>query len=122
MSDGAAGLTRGVASDDTFVRVAMRAELEPGVPLSVEHASIGRLCVGLVSGEVVAFADECSHREFPLSAGEILDDGSVECPWHGARFDCRTGAVRRGPADQPIATFDVRVEGDAVLVRARSAS
>ena len=104
-----------------FVRVAAASELEPGVPHAVEHASLGRICVGLVEGGVVAFTDQCSHREFPLSAGEILEDGTVECPWHGARFDCRTGAVIRGPADRPIAAYDARVEGDAVLVRARRA-
>ena len=104
-----------------FVRVAAVSELEPGVPLAVEHASLGRICVGLVEGGVVAFTDQCSHREFPLSAGEILEDGTVECPWHGARFDCRTGAVVRGPADRPIAAHDARVDGDAVLVRVRPA-
>ena len=111
----------GDATDAGFVRVAGTGELEPGVPYAVEHPRLGRICLGLVEGAVVAFRDECSHREFPLSAGEILDDGTVECPWHGARFDGRTGAVRRGPADDPIATYDVRVEGDAVLVRPRPA-
>ena len=102
-----------------FERVASLAELEPGVPLSVETASLGTICVGLVGDDVVAFVDRCTHREFPLSAGEILDDGTVECPWHGARFDCRTGAVARGPADRPIAAFETRVVGDDVLVRSR---
>ena len=111
----------GDATDTGFVRVATVGDLEPGVPHAVEHATLGRICVAIVNGGVVAFSDQCSHREFPLSAGEILEDGTVECPWHGARFDCRTGAVTRGPADRPIAAYDAHVEGDAVLVRARPA-
>ena len=119
MSDSAAGARAGAVDERGFERVASLAELEPGVPMSVESASLGTICVGIVGEEVVAFVDRCTHREFALSAGEILEDGTVECPWHGARFDCRTGAVKRGPADRPIAVFEARVEGDDVLVRAR---
>ena len=112
---------RAAGTDAGFVRVAAVDDIEPGVPHAVEHPSLGRICVALVDGEAVAFRDECSHREFPLSAGEILEDGTVECPWHGARFDCRTGAVIRGPAERAIDAYDARVEGDAVLVRPRPA-
>ena len=52
----------------------------------------------------------------PLSAGEVLPDGTIECPWHGARFDCVTGALRRGPAEEGVRAYFVRVEGDSVLV------
>ena len=121
MSDSAAGARAGAVDESGFERVASLAELEPGVPTSVESASLGTICIGIVDGDVVAFVDRCAHREFPLSAGEILEDGTVECPWHGARFDCRTGAVVRGPADRPIAAFEARVDGDDVLVRARRA-
>jgi nitrite reductase/ring-hydroxylating ferredoxin subunit len=55
----------------------------------------------------------------PLSAGEVLSDGTIECPWHGARFDCVTGAVRRGPAVDDVKAYAVRVEGDTVLVESR---
>ena len=116
MTDATRGATS-EATDDGFVRVAAVSELEPGVPLGVEHAALGRLCVGLVEGTVVAFTDQCSHREFPLSAGEILEDGTVECPWHGARFDCRTGAVLRGPACDAVKVHEVRVEDGIVYVR-----
>ena len=56
---------------------------------------------------VTALADECPHQAMPLSAGELCPDGTVECPWHGARFDCRSGAVKAGPAEQPVATYRV---------------
>ena len=52
----------------------------------------------------------------PLSAGEVLPDGTIECPWHGARFDCLTGALRRGPAEESVRAYAVRIEGDSVLV------
>jgi 3-phenylpropionate/trans-cinnamate dioxygenase ferredoxin component len=57
----------------------------------------------------------------PLSAGEVLDDGTIECPWHGARFDCVTGEVRRGPAEDNVEAFHVVVTDGAVLVERRTA-
>jgi nitrite reductase/ring-hydroxylating ferredoxin subunit len=58
----------------------------------------------------------------PLSAGEVLPDGTIECLWHGARFDCVTGALRRGPAEEDAQSYRVRLDGDAVLVESRNDS
>ncbi len=38
-------------------------------------------------GDVVALADRCSHRRFPLSQGALVGD-EVQCGYHGLRFDC----------------------------------
>jgi nitrite reductase/ring-hydroxylating ferredoxin subunit/uncharacterized membrane protein len=59
----------------------------------------------------------CSHAGGPLDEGEV-DDGCIECPWHGSRFRLADGSVARGPAftGQPVA--DVRVRDDVVEVRA----
>jgi phenylpropionate dioxygenase-like ring-hydroxylating dioxygenase large terminal subunit len=40
-------------------------------------------------GDVVAFADRCPHRMAPISAGRRVD-ATLECGYHGWRFD-RTG-------------------------------
>jgi nitrite reductase/ring-hydroxylating ferredoxin subunit len=99
-----------------FVRVARVNEIGAGVPHGVE-ASGQRICLARVGDEIVAFLDQCTHREYPLSAGEVLEDGTIECPWHGARFDCRSGEVRQGPATQAVRTFEVRIVGDCVEVK-----
>ena len=51
--------------------------------------------------------DQCAHAGGPLDEG-MLVDGCVECPWHGSRFEIRTGRRRRGPTvyDQP--SYEVR--------------
>ena len=88
--------------------------------LSVQLASGDRVCLIRQGDRVSALHDECTHQGMPLSAGEVLPDGTIECPWHGARFDCVTGALRRGPAEENVAAYVVRVEGDSVLVEGRA--
>ncbi len=41
-------------------------------------------------GEVLAHTTVCPHRLGPLEHAEI-GDGALVCPWHGYRFDLRTG-------------------------------
>ncbi|MDP9348354.1 MAG: non-heme iron oxygenase ferredoxin subunit [Gemmatimonadota bacterium] len=99
-----------------FVRVASLSEVPEGEVLAVE-AEGKRVCLAHVEGEVYAFADNCSHRDFPLSNGEVdPDDCSITCEWHGARFDVRTGAALSLPATRPIPVYPTRVEGDEVYV------
>lgn len=69
-----------------------------------------------VSGEVFAIDDVCTHDGGPLSEGE-LDDHTIACPRHGAKFDIRTGAALTMPATRPTKVHDVKVEGDDVFVR-----
>lgn len=38
------------------------------------------------AGEAVAMQDSCSHRNFPLSAGDLIGD-EIQCTYHGVRFD-----------------------------------
>jgi 3-phenylpropionate/trans-cinnamate dioxygenase ferredoxin component len=76
-----------------------------------------RICLVRCGGEITALADECTHQAMPLSAGELREDGTIECAWHGARFDCLTGAVRCGPAEDDVRRYDVRIEEGRILVR-----
>jgi phenylpropionate dioxygenase-like ring-hydroxylating dioxygenase large terminal subunit len=46
-------------------------------------------------GAVAALQDRCPHRFAPLSAGTVCSDGaSVQCPYHGLRFDGAGGCVQ----------------------------
>ncbi len=102
---------------DGLERVAGLADIEPTVPLAVTLQDGTRLCLVRNGNEVHAVLDRCSHREFALSGGDVVAPCIIECPWHGAQFDARTGAVIRGPATDAIPTFSVRVEGEEVFVR-----
>jgi nitrite reductase/ring-hydroxylating ferredoxin subunit len=63
-----------------------------------------------------AFQDRCTHRGASLADG-VLVCGTVQSLWHGSQFDAKTGAVRAGPAEQPLKVHTVREnDGDVRLV------
>lgn len=67
--------------------------------------------------DVYAISDICTHEHAYLSEGEFeADELEVECPLHGSRFNVESGEVRILPATKPVATFEVKVEGDVVMV------
>jgi nitrite reductase/ring-hydroxylating ferredoxin subunit len=41
------------------------------------------------------------------------------CPWHQSRFRLHDGSVARGPATSPQLSYEVRVGGGRLEVRAR---
>ncbi|AHG89623.1 Rieske [2Fe-2S] iron-sulfur domain-containing protein [Gemmatirosa kalamazoonensis] len=79
-----------------------------------------RVCIARLGDEVYAFEDRCSHALYPMSRGELRADGTLVCGWHGATFDCRTGAVCRGPASIDLQQYDVLIRDGDVYVRLRS--
>jgi 3-phenylpropionate/trans-cinnamate dioxygenase ferredoxin component len=102
--------------ESDFEFVATVDDVPDGQLLGVETARGERVCLANHRGEICALADECTHAEFPMSSGAVLPDGSVQCAWHGARFDRRTGAVRHGPAVDPLPVYEVRVEEGRIYV------
>ena len=66
---------------------------------------------------VFAMVDRCPHRDFNLSSGDMVAPGVIECPWHGAQFDCRTGAALQGSRNRRIdCCIAVRIENGEVFV------
>src|SRR5262245_6435638 len=72
---------------------------------------LGDCAVFNIEGGFCATQAMCTHRQGPLSEGS-LDDTTVTCPLHGAQFNVWTGAVLRGPAEEPLKTYRVTVDGE----------
>ena len=102
-----------------FEAVADVADLPEGALRGVTTSAGDPVCIYNVEGRIGAMHDCCTHAEFLLSDGVIHRDGTIECVWHGARFECRTGAVAKGPAVDAVPMYDVRVEGGKILVGQR---
>jgi 3-phenylpropionate/trans-cinnamate dioxygenase ferredoxin subunit len=74
-----------------------------------------RVALANADGQVYAFDDTCTHQGCSLAAGE-LDGTTVECPCHGSQFDVTSGAVLQGPAERPVRSRQVQVDGENLLV------
>ena len=72
--------------------------------------------LSMVNGEVYAIDAVCSHEGGPLEEG-TFEGYEVECPWHGSKFDVRTGEVKNPPAETPQSVYEVKVETNDILVR-----
>jgi nitrite reductase/ring-hydroxylating ferredoxin subunit len=95
-----------------------------------------KLLLTRVNGQIAAIENRCPHLGLPLSKGKICD-GAVTCPFHGSTFDLLSGnnvewtttffgiplpvwmqkLVALGKSPQPVETFPVECEGEAVYVR-----
>lgn len=69
-----------------------------------------------VSGTFWAIDDVCTHDGGPLAEGR-LEDHTIACPRHGAKFDIRTGRALTMPATRDTVAHEVKVEGGEVWIR-----
>lgn len=96
------------------------ASLKDGRPTTWTLTDGGVVCLVRVGDDVYGLDDRCSHADFPLSDGDMVDDHVIECPLHGARFDVRTGAPLELPAVDALPTYDAEVVDGYVWVRRRA--
>jgi nitrite reductase (NADH) small subunit len=96
------------------VKVAQTSDLSPGTG-KVVQADGRNIALFNVEGTFFAIDNTCTHRGGPLGEGELSGD-TVECPWHRAHFNVKTGAVTSPPAGAGVRSFLVKVEGNDVLV------
>lgn len=75
-----------------------------------------RICLANVNGKYYAIGNVCTHMGGPLAEGK-LEDYTVQCPWHGSRFDIRSGIVVRPPAMKPEPIYEVKVENNDILIK-----
>src|SRR5262244_2001545 len=77
--------------------------------------AVGRtLALFNVDGEIYALDNACSHRGGPLGEGD-LHGPMVICPWHGWRWDVRTGGNANNPAVK-VPCFPGTVEAGEIFV------
>ena len=99
-----------------FSDVAAVRDVAEGKLLGVKLPDGTRICLYNQRGSIGAVSGTCTHAEYPMDLGTLRADGTIECGWHGARFDCRTGAVCRPPATDPLPVYEVRIGDGRVLV------
>ncbi len=101
---------------DGWQRVAALADLADDAAVAAKLGN-RRIALYRLDGKVCALDDVCTHALALLSQG-FIENGAVECPLHGARFDIATGRCLSPPATVDLRTDAVRIEGGEVYVRA----
>jgi 3-phenylpropionate/trans-cinnamate dioxygenase ferredoxin component len=115
--------------NQTATRLIAVADLGASQVSVVETEQHGALAVGISEGEAFAVSNRCRHLLAPLGKGQVTEDGCLECPWHGARYDVRSGKMVRGPqgafrplsgavkattGSRALGTFPVEIRDDAI--------
>jgi ferredoxin-NADP reductase/nitrite reductase/ring-hydroxylating ferredoxin subunit len=98
-----------------FVKVADTNDIQPSQmkEVQVDGESI---CIVNVDGKYYAIGNICTHEGGPLADGTI-EGYEVECPWHASRFDVRTGEVKEPPASEPEPVYQIKVDGNSILIK-----
>jgi 3-phenylpropionate/trans-cinnamate dioxygenase ferredoxin subunit len=97
------------------VTVARTADIKPGELAAFDVAGI-RIAIANADGRFFAIDDTCTHEQCSLAEEGTLDGTVVTCGCHGAQFDVTTGHVLAPPAPEPVKSYPLRIEQDAVVI------
>jgi Rieske Fe-S protein len=65
------------------------------------------------AGEFKAFSAICTHKGCTVSK---VENGTIDCPCHGSKYDMATGAVTAGPAPAPLPPKTATASGGSITV------
>jgi nitrite reductase/ring-hydroxylating ferredoxin subunit len=97
-----------------FVKVAAKKDLESHKTMGAQ-ASGKEILLTSLGGAYYAIGNSCTHMGCMLSQGELTNE-NVKCVCHGSVFSAKTGSVVKGPAKKSEPTYQVKVEGDYIMV------
>ena len=89
-------------------------EVRARLPITIETAG-RKFRIVETGGELIAYSTVCPHLLGPLGESEVRD-GIVECPWHGYRYEIRTGRCVSGANCALAPAPQVRVRQDSRVV------
>jgi glycine betaine catabolism B len=105
---------------EDLVKVADTKDIQPSHMKEVQVDG-ENICVVNVEGKYYAIGSICTHEGGPLADGS-LEGYEVECPWHGSKFDVRTGEVTNPPASEPEPSYEIKIDGSNILINKRGKS
>lgn len=114
------GGSSGPLTGPDFAQGIALSELKEGVAL-LGQAEGEAVILVRTGDDVFAVGASCTHYGAPLADGVVVE-GTLRCPWHGARFDLKTGHAVGPPALSPVACYQVERQGTTVRVRGKRAA
>jgi len=101
-------------NDGEFTRVCSVGEIPEGSARAF-RLNGDEIAVVHSDGKFFAISNICTHEHERLHEGWI-EGHTIECPRHGAQFDLETGEALSLPATKAVGAYEVKVEGEDVLV------
>jgi glycine betaine catabolism B len=102
-------------NEGDFVKVAETKDIQTSQMKEVQFDSQD-VCIANVDGKYYAIGNVCTHEGGPLADGR-LEGYEVECPWHQSKFDMRTGEVTSPPASESEPTYEIKIDGNSILIK-----
>ena len=97
------------------VVVGKTSEIEEG---KLVHITAGgkELVVTKLEGNYYAIDDICTHAGAELHEGE-LNNSELTCPWHGAKWDIKTGSLISFPQKlKPLQSHKISIENNTLFI------
>lgn len=101
-------------SDLEYVRICGINEVPAG-DLKQFNVRGNEILVVNLSGQFSCIDARCTHIGGPLAEGELSGD-VITCPWHGSRFNVKSGVVLEGPADRPLKVYRSTIKENSLFV------
>jgi nitrite reductase/ring-hydroxylating ferredoxin subunit len=106
------GSKQTMISSGTLQLLCAAADVPPG---TAKKLTVGDLTVAVfnLDGDFYVTDDTCTHGFASLSEG-FIEDGIIECPWHGGAFDIRSGFPVEHPWTVPLRVYRTAVRDGEV--------
>jgi nitrite reductase (NADH) small subunit len=98
----------------TFTKLTTQSDLPAADEVKEFPCGEKMICVANINGAVSAMDNVCLHRGGPLGEG-TTENGKVVCPWHGWRWDPKTGQADQD-SNARIAIYPLKIENGDVLI------
>ena len=98
-----------------WITVAKTDEIPVGDRKLLELNDSTPIAIFNLEGEYYTIEDRCPHQQLPLADG-LMDNDEIICPFHGAQFNIKTGALTAPPACDNLVTFPTKVLGNDIQI------
>jgi Rieske Fe-S protein len=88
--------------------IAKTTDVPVGSGVIVDEVVVTQPSAGVFNG----FSAKCTHKGCTV---DKVADGTIDCPCHGSKFNL-DGTVAKGPAREPLATENITVQGDSIVL------
>ena len=100
--------TGGPAAAPAANVIAKTADVPVGSGVIVDKVVVTQPTAGVFKG----FSSTCTHKGCTV---DKIADGTIDCPCHGSKFNL-DGSVAKGPAEKPLPTENITVQGDSIVL------